>query len=73
MHTRGKNNKNANELNNMIFLHYDYIVPLWVSGPFVLLNSGVATYVRTDGMKKLAIALPIVSNAINLALDYVYM
>ncbi len=52
---------------------YDYIVPLWVSGPFVLLNSGVATYVRTDGMKKLAIALPIVSNAINLALDYVYM
>ena len=50
-----------------------YIVPLWVSGPLVVLNSGTAAYVRTDGMKKLAVALPIVSNIINLALDYVYM
>ena len=54
-------------------LTLEYIIPLWVSGPLILFNSGVATYVRTDGMKKLAIALPIVSNAVNLMLDYVYM
>lgn len=54
-------------------LTLEYTIPLWVSGPLVLFNSGIATYVRNDGMKKLAIALPVVSNAINLALDYVYM
>ena len=50
-----------------------YIIPLWASGPFVVLNSGTAAYVRTDGMKGLATALPIVSNVINLVMDYVYM
>ena len=54
-------------------LTLQYIVPLWVSAPLIVLNSGTAAYVRTDGMKKLAIALPIVSNVINLGLDYVYM
>ena len=50
-----------------------YIIPLWISGPLVVINSGTAAYVRTDGMKKLAIALPISSNVINLILDYVFM
>jgi len=50
-----------------------YIIPMWVSAPFIVLNSGTAAYVRTDGLRKLAVALPIVSNVINLALDYVYM
>ena len=39
----------------------------------LVINSGTAAYVRTDGMKKLAIALPISSNVINLILDYVFM
>lgn len=51
----------------------EYLIPLWASAPFIFFNSGVAAYVRTDGMKKLAVALPIVSNVINLILDYVYM
>ena len=51
----------------------EYLIPLWISGPLVVLNSGTAAFVRTDGMKKLAIALPVVSNAINLTLDYVFM
>lgn len=52
---------------------YEYLIPCWASGPFIVLNSGLAAYVRTDGMKKLASALPIVSNVINLTLDYVFM
>ena len=50
-----------------------YLPPLWAVGPLVVLNSGAAAYVRTDGLRKLAIALPISSNVINLVLDYVYM
>lgn len=50
-----------------------YLIPLWVSGPLVVINSGTAAYVRTDGLKKLAVALPVSSNVINLLLDYVYM
>ena len=52
---------------------YDYLIPLWVSGPLLVFSNGIAAYVRTDGMKKLASALPIVSNIINLFLDYVFM
>ncbi len=52
---------------------YEYLIPCWASGPFIVLNSGLAAFVRTDGMKKLAAALPIVSNVINLTLDYVFM
>lgn len=50
-----------------------YLIPLWVSGPIIVINSGTAAYVRTDGMRKLAIALPVSSNIINLILDYVFM
>lgn len=52
---------------------FAYIIPLWASGPLIVLNSGSAAYVRTDGLKKLAIALPISSNVINLACDYIFM
>lgn len=51
----------------------EYIIPLWASAPFIVLNSGAAAYVRTDGMKTLASLLPIVSNVINLIFDYVFM
>ena len=50
-----------------------YIVPCWISGPFIVFNSGMAAYVRADGQGKIASALPIVSNLINLSLDYVLM
>ena len=51
----------------------DYLIPVLFLGiPMILLN-GTAAFVRVDGLRKLAIALPIVSNALNLTLDYVFM
>ena len=51
----------------------DYLIPVLFLGiPMILLN-GTAAFVRVDGLRKLAVALPIVSNAINLMLDYVFM
>lgn len=50
-----------------------YIIPLWILTPFTTLNNHTAAFARTDGMKKLATALPIVSNVINLFCDWLYM
>ncbi len=51
----------------------DYLIPVLFLGiPMILLN-GTSAFVRVDGLRKLAIAMPIVSNAINLLLDYVFM
>lgn len=51
----------------------DYLIPvLFLGVPMVLLN-GTSAFVRVDGLRKLAVALPIVSNALNLTLDYVFM
>ena len=51
----------------------DYLFPTLFLGPLMILLNGTAAFVRVDGLRKLAIALPIVSNAINLSLDYVFM
>ncbi len=51
----------------------DYLLPLWVLTPLVAIVNQTAAYARTDNMRKLATALPIVSNVINLICDYLYM
>ena len=50
-----------------------YLLPLWALTPLLALNNHVAAFARTDGMKKLATALPIVANVINLFCDWLYM
>ena len=50
-----------------------YLIPLWALTPLVALTNQTAAFARTDGMKKLATALPIVSNVINLFCDWLYM
>lgn len=50
-----------------------YLVPLWVLTPLTALNNQTAAFARTDGMKNLATALPIVSNVINLFCDWLFM
>ena len=50
-----------------------YLVPCWISGPVIVVNSGMAAYARTDGMRTIASLLPIVSNVINLLFDYILM
>ncbi len=51
----------------------DYLLPLWVLTPLVAVVNQTAAYARTDGLRKLATALPIVANVINLICDYIYM
>ena len=51
----------------------DYLLPLWVLTPLVAVVNQTAAYARTDGLRRLAIALPIVSNLVNLLCDYIYM
>ncbi|MED9968883.1 MAG: MATE family efflux transporter [Ruminococcus sp.] len=51
----------------------DYLLPLWVLTPLVAIVNQTAAYARTDGLRKLATVLPVVSNIINLFCDYLYM
>ncbi len=57
----------------LVGLVIDYLLPLWVLTPLVAAVNQTAAYARTDGMRKLATALPIVANVINLICDYIYM
>ncbi len=50
-----------------------YLVPLWALSPFTMAVNHSSAFARTDGMKSLASALPIVANMINLACDLLYM
>lgn len=50
-----------------------YLLPLWVLTPLVAVVNQTAAYARTDNLRKLATALPIVANVINLMCDYIYM
>ncbi|MBQ6413216.1 MAG: ATP-binding protein [Ruminococcus sp.] len=50
-----------------------YLLPLWVLTPLVAAVNQTAAFARTDGLRKLATALPIVANVINLICDYIYM
>ena len=57
----------------LVGLVIDYLLPLWVLTPLVAVVNQTAAYARTDGLRKLAMALPIVANIINLICDYIYM
>ena len=61
--------KNA-ELESLIAA---YLIPLWALTPLTALNNQTAAFARTDGLKKLATALPITANVINLFCDWLYM
>ena len=50
-----------------------YLIPLWALTPLTALNNQTAAFARTDGLKKLATALPITANVINLFCDWLYM
>ena len=62
--------QNKTEVSTLVL---QYLYPLWAVTPLVAIVNQTAAYARTDGMRKLAISLPIVSNAVNLICDYVYM
>jgi len=51
----------------------DYLLPLWLLTPFMVIVNHVAAFARTDGLNKLSTALPVVANVINLACDYIFM
>ena len=51
----------------------EYLFPLLFMGPLVILVNGMAVFVRSDGLGGLSLAIPIVSNVINLIMDYVFM
>ncbi len=51
----------------------DYLVPLWLTGPLLVLANGTAAYLRLEGKHKLAIAIPVVANLCNLAFDYIFI
>ena len=52
---------------------YDYLLPQIFMGALVILVNGTAAFVRSDGLKGLSLAIPVVSNAVNLLMDYVFM
>lgn len=62
--------QNKTEVSTLVL---QYLYPLWAVTPLVALVNQTAAYARTDGMRKLAVSLPIVSNVVNLICDYVYM
>ena len=51
----------------------DYLFPTLFAGALVILVNGTTAFVRSDGKKQLALALPVVSNVVNLTMDYVFM
>ena len=57
----------------LVGLVIDYLLPLWVLTPLVAAVNQTAAYARTDGLRKLATALPIIANVINLICDFIYM
>lgn len=51
----------------------DYLLPLWLTGPLLILTNGVSSFLRLEGLHKLAIAIPVVANICNLAFDYLFI
>lgn len=48
-----------------------YLRPLVFTGPAMMLSSGMAMFMRTDGQPKSSAVLVIIANAVNLVSDYV--
>ena len=62
--------QNKAEVSSLVL---QYLYPLWAVTPLVAIVNQTAAYARTDGVRKLATCLPIVSNIVNLVCDYIYM
>ncbi len=62
--------QNKAEVSSLVL---QYLYPLWAVTPLVAIVNQTAAYARTDGVRKLATSLPIVSNIVNLVCDYIYM
>ncbi len=54
-------------------LVYDYLPPQFFLGVLVILVNGTCAYIRSDGIRKLAMYVPIVANVVNLLFDYIFM
>ena len=54
-------------------LVYEYFGPQFCFGFLVIIANGCAAYMRVDSMRKLASAVPIVANVVNLLCDYLFM
>ena len=52
---------------------YDYFLPQFGFGVLVILVNGTCFYIRSDGFKKLAVYITLVSNVVNLSFDYIFM
>ena len=62
--------QNNHELYQLV---YDYLLPQFFLGVLVILVNGTCAYIRSDGIKKLAMYVPIVANVVNLLFDYIFM
>ncbi len=51
----------------------EYLFPLLFLGVLGIWTNGMAAFLRSDGLKKLSIWIPIVSNVVNLMGDYVFL
>ncbi len=51
----------------------DFIRPTLFVGPFLLLSSGTALFMRADGSPKSSAMIVIISNAVDLILDYIFV
>lgn len=51
----------------------EYLLPMVFTGPALILSNGVAMFMRADGKPKLCAAIVIIANAVDLALDYVFI
>ncbi|MCR5235924.1 MAG: ATP-binding protein [Lachnospiraceae bacterium] len=51
----------------------DYLTPLLFLGILAVAVQGTCTFVRADGLKHLAVVIPLVANSVNLLLDYIFM
>jgi Na+-driven multidrug efflux pump/anti-sigma regulatory factor (Ser/Thr protein kinase) len=48
-----------------------YLTPLMFTGPAMMLSSGVALFIRSDGSPKITASIVIIANVVNLVLDFV--
>lgn len=51
----------------------EYLIPLWLTSPLLLLANGMAAYLRLSGEHGLSIAVPVVANVCNLVFDYFFI
>lgn len=52
---------------------HDYLIPLLISVVLTIFVNGSSIFVRSEGMVKLAIIIPIVTNSVNLFCDFLFM